>query len=113
MSLFISDAFAQAATNGVPPQASMISSIGMLVAFVLIFYFLMWRPQSKRMKEHRQLITNLQKGDEVITSGGIVGTISRIAGDFIFLSVASGVEITVQRPSIASVLPKGTLKSLS
>ncbi len=112
MSLFIADAFAQAASD-VPPQASMLSSVGMLVAFILIFYFLMWRPQSKRMKEHRQLVANLQKGDEVITSGGIVGTISRIAGDFVVLTVSQGVEITVQRPSVASVLPKGTLKSLS
>lgn len=112
MSLFIADAFADTAAN-VPQQASMLSSVGMLVAFILIFYFLMWRPQSKRMKEHRQLIANLQKGDEVITSGGVVGTISKVAGDFIILTVAQGVDITVQRPSVASVLPKGTLKSLS
>ncbi len=84
----------------------------MLAGFVAIFYFLILRPQNKRAKEHRDLITNLAKGDEVITTGGILGKIHRITDNFFVIMVAEGIEVAVQKQAIASVLPKGTLKSI-
>ena len=82
------------------------------VGFGLIFYFLMWRPQSKRTKEHKNLVSGLSKGDEVITNGGIAGKISKVTDDFIRVEVAEGVEIKVQKIAISASLPKGTLKSI-
>ncbi len=80
--------------------------------FILIFYFLMWRPQSKRAKEHKNLVTSLSKGDEVITNGGIAGKISKVSEDFITMEVSESVELKVQKVAIAASLPKGTLKSI-
>lgn len=80
--------------------------------FILIFYFLMWRPQSKRAKEHKNLVTSLSKGDEVITNGGIAGKITKVTEDFIAIEISDNVEIKVQKIAIASALPKGTLKSI-
>ncbi len=80
--------------------------------FILIFYFLMWRPQAKRAKEHKELMAGLGKGDEVITNGGIAGKISRVKDDFIVVEVADGVEIKVQKVAVATALPKGTLKEV-
>lgn len=89
-----------------------LSSILLLVGFVVIFYFLLWRPQSKRVKEQKQLISSLTVGDEVITAGGILGRITKLTDDFIMLLIAENVEITVQRSSVSASLPKGTLKSV-
>ena len=83
-----------------------------LGGFALIFYFMMIRPQSKRRKEHQALVSGLSKGDEVVTVGGITGTVSKVEDDFVRLSVASSVDIRVQKSSIGASLPKGTLKSL-
>jgi len=80
--------------------------------FILIFYFLMWRPQSKRAKEHRNLVSGLNKGDEVITSGGMAGKITKVAEEFVVVEVSEGVEIKIQKVAVASALPKGTLKSI-
>jgi len=101
--------------EGVPVQPEPPSAIMQLVffgGFILIFYFLMWRPQSKRTKEHKNLVSGLSKGDEVITNGGIAGKISKVTDDFIRVEVAEGVEIKVQKVAISSALPKGTLKSI-
>lgn len=119
MSFLIKDALAAADTT-VSTAADAASttagsdgsfSIIMMVAMIVIFYLLLWRPQSKRAKEHRNLVNNLQKGDEVITSGGMLGTISQVDEKFITIKVAEGVEIKLQRSAISSVLPKGTVKS--
>lgn len=99
---------AAAATGG-----AAYSQILLLVAFGLIFYFIIMRPQSKRAKEHRQLISNLQKGDEVITSGGILGKVTKVTDNFLIIAIAEGVEVPIQRQAIAMNVPKGTLKSLS
>ena len=104
---------AQAAGETVAPKGAGIAELAMLAVFVLIFYFLMWRPQSKRAKEHRNLVHSLQKGDEISTAGGIVGKIIKVADNFLLLSIAEGVEIKLQKQSVASILPKGTLKTLS
>lgn len=114
MSFFISDAFADAATTATTAatgaQSSSLPSIVMLLGFIVIFYFLLWRPQAKRAKEQRNLIANLTTGDEVITSGGLVGKISKITDDFINLTIANGIDITLQKGAVSGVLPKGTIK---
>jgi preprotein translocase subunit YajC len=104
------DTAAHAAEGGSSGPGSM--DLLLLVGFVAIFYFLLWRPQAKRRKDHQTLMTSLDKGDEVVTSGGIVGQITRIGDDFISLKVAENIEFRVQKSSIGATLPKGTLKSL-
>ncbi|WP_428241580.1 preprotein translocase subunit YajC [Gynuella sp.] len=88
------------------------SPLIMLGVFVVIFYLMVWRPQSKRNKEHKDLITNLGKGDEVVTSGGICGKITKVTDDFIVVEVSEKVEMKFQKSSIHATLPKGTLKAI-
>ncbi|HEY1069133.1 preprotein translocase subunit YajC [Thermomonas sp.] len=102
-------AHAQAA--GAPAAPSMMSTLLFPVILIAIMYFLMIRPQMKRQKEHKAMLDKLAKGDEVITSGGIAGTVVGLSDAFITVEVASGVQLRVQKGAIASVLPKGTLKS--
>jgi preprotein translocase subunit YajC len=84
----------------------------LLVGFVAIFYFLLWRPQSKRRKEHQALMAALSKGDEIVTAGGLVGRVTKVEDDFVKLEVAKDVEFRVQKSAVGATLPKGTLKSL-
>ncbi|MDP5240201.1 preprotein translocase subunit YajC [Uliginosibacterium sp. 31-16] len=107
--MMISDAFAQAAT-GSDPTSSWMGLLPMVLMFVVL-YFLMIRPQQKRAKEHKSLLDALAAGDEVITQGGIAGTVASVGENFVKVEIASGVEITVQKPAISAVLPKGTLKN--
>lgn len=79
---------------------------------ILVFYFLLIRPQAKRAKEHRQLLENIASGDEVMISGGIAGKVMLLKDSFVVLKIAQGTEITVQKGSITSVLPKGTIDSI-
>ena len=111
MSLFISTA--HAATAPAPAGGGMEMMI-MLAVFGLVFYFMIYRPQAKRVKEHKSLMSALSKGDEVLTQGGIVGKIVKVSDekDFIVVSIAEGTEVTVQKGAINAVLPKGTMKSL-
>ena len=102
----ISNAYANAAPAGPDPMFQIL----MLVGFIAIFYFLLWRPQQKRAKEHRNLIDNLAKGDEVATSGGVMGRITKVADDVVTMEIADGVQVLVQKPAVAMLLPKGTLK---
>ena len=106
MNPFESTAYAAGAGGGFPID------ILLLVGFVLIFYFLLWRPQSKRRKEHAALIGGLSKGDEVVAAGGIVGQITKVEDDFVMLEIARDVEIRMQKGSVGATLPKGTLKSI-
>ncbi|OGI58543.1 MAG: preprotein translocase subunit YajC [Candidatus Muproteobacteria bacterium RBG_19FT_COMBO_61_10] len=112
MNLLISDAWAEgpAAAAGAPPGGSMIQFV-FLGGIFLLFYFLIIRPQSKRAKEHRAMVDALAKGDEVVTNGGIIGRVSQLGDTFISVEIADGVEVKVQRQAVASVLPKGTIKS--
>ncbi len=112
MSFFIADAYAQTAPAA--QQGGMIEMIIMLGGMGLIFYFLLYRPQAKRMKEHKELLSGLAKGDEVLTNGGLVGRITKIAEDkdFVLIALNDSTEVTVQKAAVAAVLPKGTLKSL-
>lgn len=107
--LFSTFAFAEPVQ---PEGPSVLFQLLFFGGFILIFYFLMWRPQSKRAKEHRNLVSSLSKGDEVITNGGIAGKINKVSEDFILLEIAEGVELKIQKVAIASALPKGTLKSI-
>ncbi|MEO8976027.1 MAG: preprotein translocase subunit YajC [Casimicrobiaceae bacterium] len=90
----------------------MLTSFLPMVAIFVVFYFLLIRPQQKRSREQRELLAALDKGNEVVTGGGLVGRITRIADQYITLEIASGVEVTVQRGAVTQLLPKGTLKSL-
>jgi preprotein translocase subunit YajC len=102
-------AYAQASGTG-PGGLDLVSMLPLLLMFVLL-YFLLMRPQMKRAKEHRQLLAGLQKGDEVVTSGGTLGKVTSVTDQYVKVEVAAGVEIVVQKPSVQTVLPKGTIKS--
>jgi len=90
----------------------MMANILMIVVFVAIFYFLIWRPQAKRAKEHRTLIESLGVGSEIVFAGGLMGRILKIDGDFAVVELSKGNEVKVQRASVISVLPEGTLNNL-
>lgn len=106
--MFIGQAWAQGAGA---PGSDMLSLLPIVLMFVVL-YFLMIRPQMKRAKEHKAMVEALQKGDEIVTAGGVVGRVAKVDDNYVSLQVAENVEITVQRPSVQVVLPKGTLKSL-
>jgi preprotein translocase subunit YajC len=109
--VFISEAFAQAAPAA--GSDSMFGGLGSMLPLVLMFvvlYFVMIRPQMKRQKEAKAMIDALAKGDEVVTSGGMLGKISKMGESFISLEVAGGVEIQIQRSAVVQVMPKGTVK---
>jgi preprotein translocase subunit YajC len=110
MDFLISAAWAQAPANGGPAGGGM-TTLFLMVAMFAVFYFLLIRPQQKRAKEHRLLISNLAKGDEVVTAGGMVGKVTDLSDNYVTVEVGDGVNIKVQRPAIQAVLPKGTLKS--
>lgn len=109
MSLFISTAHA---AGEAAQQPSLVTNLLMIAVFVAIFYFLIWRPQSKRAKEHRSLIESLGVGSEVVFAGGLMGKITKIEGDFAVVELNRGVEVKIQRASVISVLPEGTLNNL-
>ncbi len=107
--MFIGQAWAQGAAAG--GDALGMSNIALMVGMLVVFYFLLIRPQMKRAKEHKAMIESLQKGDEVVTAGGVVGRVSKINENYVSLQVADNVEIMVQRPSVQVILPKGTIKA--
>ncbi len=107
MDFFIQNAWASAAPSG---DAGMINLIMLMVLFV-VFYFLLIRPQTKRAKEHRQMVDSLAKGDEIVTNGGVLGKITNLGDNFLVLEIATNTEVKVQRQSVAAVMPKGTMKN--
>jgi preprotein translocase subunit YajC len=111
MSFLISPAYAEAAAGPGGMDPSMFNLI-FLVGFGLIFYMFMWRPQSKRAKEHKALLGGLAKGDEVITAGGLIGKVVRLNDDYIVLSVNDTTELTFQKTHVSAALPKGTIKEI-
>jgi preprotein translocase subunit YajC len=106
--VFISNAFAQT-TGGI--ESNLMSFLPIILMFVVL-YFLMIRPQMKRQKEQKAMIDALAKGDEVVTAGGVLGKVVKVADAYVTLEVANGTEITVQKAAVSTLLPKGTLKSL-
>jgi preprotein translocase subunit YajC len=112
-SVFISEAFAQAAPAAPAATDSPFGNLGTMLPLVLMFvvlYFVMIRPQMKRQKEHKTMIDALAKGDEVVTTGGVLGKITKMGESFVGVEIANGVEIQVQRAAVVQVLPKGTVK---
>jgi preprotein translocase subunit YajC len=109
MDWLISTASAQA--QGAPGQTSALMQFLPLILIFVVFYFLLIRPQTKRAKEHREMIAALEVGAEVATNGGILGKVTAISDQFLTLEIADGVNVKVQRHTVAQVLPKGTLKS--
>ena len=106
--MIISPAYAQAASSGDP---GFIGFLPIILMFVLL-YFLMIRPQMKRAKEQKAMVEALQKGDEVVTAGGIVGRITKLNDQYVTVEVAPNTEVVVQRSAVQVPLPKGTLKTL-
>lgn len=106
--MFISNAYAQA---GGDAAGGLMGLLPLILMFVIL-WFLMIRPQMKRAKEHKNMVAALAKGDEVITQGGVAGRITDVGDNFVHLEIADKVNVVVQRPSVATVLPKGTLKTL-
>lgn len=106
--MFISNAYAQTAAA---PQGGIMDFLP-LIALIAVFYFLVLRPQSKRAKEHKAMVEALQRGDEIITVGGEVGTVSKVFEEYVGVQIAENVEVTVQKAAIQNVLPKGTIKSI-
>ncbi len=111
MSFFISDAMAEggAAAGQGDPITALLFPIGLLV----LFYFFLIRPQSKRAKEQKEMVAALGKGDEVLTQSGILGKITKISDSFVSLEIANNVTITVQKSAIGALMPKGTIKENS
>ena len=108
----ISQAYAEGAAP--TPAGDGMEMIIMLAVFGVIFYFMIFRPQSKRAKEHKNLMSSLSKGDEVLTSGGLVGKISKVSdeNDFLVLALNDQTQITIKKDYVTAVLPKGTIQSL-
>jgi preprotein translocase subunit YajC len=108
MSLLISDAYAQAAPAAAPNSTM---SLLMLPLMLVVFYFLLIRPQQKRAKEHQAMLAKIATGDEVVTSGGILGRVTEVGDSFLTLEIAEGVRIKVQKSQVSQLVPKGTYKS--
>jgi len=110
MDFFISSAYAQAETGAQEPSA--LFNLIFFGGFALIFYFIIWRPQSKRAKEHKDLMGSLNKGDEIMTNGGILGKLTKVDDHYVVVQIHDNVEIKLQKSAITAVLPKGTIKSI-
>lgn len=107
--MFISNAYAETAAA---PQGGGFMEFLPLIALIAVFYFLVLRPQSKRAKEHKAMMGALQRGDEVVTTGGEVGSVTKVYEDYVGVLLGENIEVTVQKAAIQSVLPKGTIKSI-
>jgi preprotein translocase subunit YajC len=106
MDFFISSAYAQDAG-----AAGGLASFLPLIVIFAVFYFMLIRPQMKRAKEHRNLVAQLGKGDEVVTNGGLLGKITDLSDAFVTVEIADNVQIKLQRQAVTTVMPKGTIKS--
>jgi preprotein translocase subunit YajC len=109
--MLISQAYAQTAPSGTG-GLDIMSLLPLILMFVLL-YFLLLRPQMRRAKEQKQMIASLTKGDEVITAGGVLGRVTKVSDSYVSVEIAPNVEITVQKSSVQTLLPKGTLKNAS
>jgi preprotein translocase subunit YajC len=112
MSFFISPAMASSHSAGSAGPFGDLSGLIFLVGFAAIFYFMVWRPQSRRAKDHKALVAELSKGDEVVTSAGLLGKVTKVDDDYVILSVSDNVELKFQKMHIQAALPKGTIKDV-
>ena len=108
LDFFINNAYAQNA----PPPGSGLPSLLMFGVLFVVFYFLLIRPQMKQAKEHKKMVSEIAKGDEIVTSGGLLGKITQVGDNFVQLEIAKDTEVKIQKHSISAVMPKGTIKSL-
>lgn len=108
--MFISNAYAEAAAPAQGP--SLMESLILPIALMAIFYLFILRPQGKRAREHKAMIDAVQRGDEVVTTGGEVGRISKVYEQYVGVELAENIEVTLQKSAIQAVLPKGTIKSI-
>jgi preprotein translocase subunit YajC len=111
MDFLISEAYAQ--TGGQAGASNPMFNILLLVGMFVIFYFILIRPQQRRVKEHKNLVASLKKGDEIITNGGLLGKLTDVADMFVTVELAENVEVRLQRSAVATVLPKGSIKNAS
>jgi preprotein translocase subunit YajC len=109
--MFISNAYAQAAAGAGGLESSLTSFLPIILMFVVL-YFLMIRPQMRRQKEQKSMMSALAKGDEVVTAGGMLGRITKVTDAYVTLEIANGCEVVVQKVAVSTLLPKGTLKSI-
>jgi preprotein translocase subunit YajC len=107
LDFFIDSAWAQTGGGTAGGLSTLLFPIGLIV----VFYFLLIRPQQKKQKEHRQMVEAVGAGDEVVTGGGVIGKVTDVGEQFLTVEIATGVSVKVQRHTIAAVLPKGTFKS--
>jgi preprotein translocase subunit YajC len=107
MNFLFSTAYAQE-----PGAPSMTYNLILFGGMFVLFYLILWRPQSKRAKEHKELIGGIAKGDEVLTSGGLLGKVTKVSDEYIAIQVAEGVELKIQKASVAAALPKGTINQI-
>ncbi len=105
---FINNAWAQ----GAPPQGSGLATLFMFGIIFVVFYLMLIRPQMKQAKEHKKMVAGIAKGDEVVTSGGLLGKINQVGDSFVLLEIAKDTEVKIQKHSISAVMPKGTVKTL-
>jgi len=107
----ISTAFAATGAAPAHHQSSILGMLPMLILIVLVFYFLLIRPQQKRSKAQKALMNKLTVGDEIVTIGGLVGKLSKMRDSFVVVTISDGVDVTLRKAAIESVLPKGTMES--
>ena len=109
MTFFIGNAWAQSSP---PDQGSGMLGFLPLVILFLVFYLFLIRPQMKRQKEHSRMVSGLNKGDEVVTNGGLLGKITEVGDNFVSLEVANNFEVKIQKHAVSQVMPKGTVKGI-
>jgi len=109
MNLLFPTAYAQEAASA---QPSLTYNLFLFGGMIVLFYFILWRPQSNRAKEHKALTESISKGDEVMTSGGLLGKITKVEDDYVAMEVSKGVELKMQKSAIAAALPKGTISKI-
>ena len=108
MNFFISDAYAA----GEAGQSDPLTSFLPLIIIFVVFYFLLIRPQTKKAKQHKQMVEAIAKGDEVVTNGGLLGRVTKVGDNFVDVELAEGVVVKLQRQAVGSIMPKGTIKGL-
>ncbi len=110
MDFLINSAYAQA-TGAAPGGPGLLNTLLLPALLLVVFYFLLIRPQSKRAKEQREMLSKIAVGDEIATTGGILGKVTEVGEQFLSLEIATGVTVKLQKFQVAQVLPKGTVKS--
>ena len=110
MNFLIPTAYAQEA--GAQAAPSLTYNLVLFGGMFVLFYLILWRPQSKRAKEHRELVEGISKGDEIMTSGGLLGKVTKVNDDYVAIEVAKDVELKIQKSSVAAALPKGTINQI-